>query len=122
MNMIKLSLPGFYALGLLSVALPALAQAPEFRSTWRAMLPADSRRIAVADLSGDGKPRLLALGKESNLTVISLTGAAPAKEMSVDLGPNATSFVAGRFSKGKPALIVVPGAVFLKEGDKLTRK
>src|SRR5437016_4115386 len=53
---------------LMLALLPALAcqclaqdKTPSFKSTWKTELPAETRRIGVADISGDQKPRLLVL-------------------------------------------------------------
>lgn len=103
----------------LTAGLVAPAGAQEsvgLKSVWKADLPAGVRRIAVADMAGDGKPRLLALGAGSTLTVFGIGGDAPAQEATVDLGPSAEEFVAGRFAKDK-GIIAAPGVVVVREGD-----
>lgn len=98
-------------------ALPSIAQdVPAIKTTWNAELPAGVRRIAVADVAGDGKLRLLALGTGAALTIYGLAGDKPAQEATVDLGPSADQFVAGKFAKDRSA-IAAPGVIVLKEGD-----
>ena len=98
------------------------AAGPSLKSAWKAEVAADSRRIAVADMTGDMKPNLLLLGKEGALTIFSISGATPEKIGTSDLGKGAVQFVAGKFAKGKPGVISVPGALLYKEGDKFVRK
>jgi len=95
---------------------------PVFKAAWKMELPKQTRRFAVADLAGDKKPRLLILGASSTLWVYTLRGEALDKEASFDLGENAGSFVVGKFAKGKPALVVVPGAIFYRDMDKYAKK
>jgi hypothetical protein len=95
---------------------------PAFKLAWKADLPGATRRIAVADVTGDKKPRLLALGEAGALTIYKMATDAVEKEASLDLGANAVKFVAGRFAKGKPAIIAVPGALFYRDGENYTKK
>ncbi|MCW3097579.1 MAG: hypothetical protein JWL77_3197 [Chthonomonadaceae bacterium] len=94
---------------------------PTFKSAWTAELTGGTSRIACADVTGDKKGRLLAL-EGSTLRIFNVTGEKPVKEADVDLGKGASSFVAGQFTKGKPAVIVTPGAVIYRDGEKYTRK
>lgn len=95
---------------------------PAYKSVWKIDLPAGTSRIAVADVTEDKKPRLLVLGADNALSIQDLSGAAPKEETKVELGAKGPSFVAGRFAKGKPALIVVPGAIFYREGEKYAKR
>ena len=90
---------------------------PAFKKTWQIDLPKEARRISVAEVNADKKPRLLVLGKGGELTVYRPAAMGLTKEATVDLGPSAGSFVAGKFAKDKPAVIVVPGAIHYLEGD-----
>ena len=94
---------------------------PTFKSAWTAELAAGTSRLACADVTGDKKGRLLAL-EGSMLRILNMTGEKPMKEADVELGKGASSFAAGQFAKGKPAVIVVPGAVFYRDGEKYTKK
>ena len=96
--------------------------APHFISAWKITVPAGTRRIAIADVTGDKQPRLLALGEVNTLSINRVTRDGLVKEDSIDLGPDAVHFAAGHFAKDRPALIAVPGAIFYKDGDKYTRK
>src|SRR5437763_1863560 len=93
------------------------AEAPAYKAVWKVEMPAECRRVAVADVSGDKKLSLLVLGKSSTLTVHSLGDKLYDKEMSVDLGEKAEECAIGAFQAGKPAMIVVPNAVFVKKGS-----
>lgn len=95
---------------------------PAFTPLWKMEVAADTQRVAVADLGADKKPRLLTLGADNTLTVQNLTGDAPAREATISLGPRGSRFVAGQFAKGKPAVVAVPGAIFVKDGDAFARK
>jgi hypothetical protein len=95
---------------------------PKFKSVWEMELPDGTQRVAIADVTEDKKPRLLVLDKGGTLTVQKLTDNAAATEGSIALGKEAARFVTGHFAKGKPALIVLPGAVFYKDGDKYSKK
>src|SRR5207248_583339 len=44
------------------------------------------------------------------------------KELNLDLGADASTFIVGRFAPGRPVMIVVPGAVFMREADKYVKK
>ena len=72
------------ALSLIAAATPVSAQAngPNLKSAWKTEVPADSRRISVADMSGDSKPNLLVLGKEGSLSIFGLSGATPGEAVS----------------------------------------
>jgi hypothetical protein len=93
-----------------------------FKSSWKAEVSVEAKRMAVADVTGDNKPRLLLLEKDNTLTINVFSESTAKKEASVDLGKDAAQFVAGSFAKGKPAVIAVPGGLFYKEGDKYSRK
>ncbi len=117
----------------LSVVLPASAQEkavveakkagePAFKSSWKVDIPADTKRAAVADVIGDGKPRLLRLGADGTLTVHKLADGKPEKETSLALGKDAAKFVVGHFAKDKPPIIVAPGGTFYWDKDKFSQK
>jgi hypothetical protein len=95
---------------------------PKFQPVWQMELPEGTQRVAIADVTEDKKPRLLVLDKEGTLTFQNLKDTAAATEGSMPLGKEAARFVTGHFDKAKPALIVVPGAVFYKDGDKYRKK
>ncbi len=95
---------------------------PAFKSAWKVEVPATAKRIAIADVTGDKTPRLLVLDDHNRLTIHSVTGAAPKEDASIELGDKGEKFVAGGFAKGKPAVIVVPGAVYYKDGDTYKKK
>lgn len=93
-----------------------------FKSLWKVDVPEGTRRIAVADIADNEKPRLLTLGKDTNLLVHTLAGEKPKQEASLDLGSNADQFVAGHFAKGKPSVIAAPGVLYYRDGDKYVKK
>src|SRR5207248_10615416 len=95
---------------------------PAFKAVWKMDLPKGSRRFAIADGAADKKPRLLVLGAGNALTVYGLKGEALDKESTVELGQDAASFIVGRFAAGKPAMIVVPGSLFMRVDDKYVKK
>jgi hypothetical protein len=95
---------------------------PTLKSTWKIDLPGDTKRVAVADVTGDKTLRLLTLDGAGVLTVRKMADAAPVKEDTITLGDNADQFAVGQFAKDKPAVVVVPGAVFYRDGDKYAKK
>src|SRR5579862_2743917 len=111
------------ALPILTIAFPCSAQdkAPSLKSIWKMDAPADCRRIGIANVAEDQKPRLLILRKNL-LSVHSVGDKLSDKEASADLGDKAAQFVAGKFDKDKPVLIAVPGALFVRNGAEFTRK
>ena len=93
-----------------------------FKSTWKIDLPANVKRAAVADITGDGKMRLLTLAEDGTLTVHRIADGKPEKETSIAMGKGAAGFVVGRFTKGKPAIIVSPGGTFYWDSGQLHKK
>jgi len=111
------------ALTLLATAGRAAEDAiPTLKSAWKLDLPAGTKRIAIADVTGDKTLRLLTLDGAGVLTVQKVADAGPVKEDTISLGDSADQFAVGRFAKDKPAVIVVPGAVFYRDGDKYAKK
>ncbi len=96
--------------------------APAFKKTWQIDLPKEARRISVADVNADKKPRLLVLGKGGELTVYRPAAMGLTKEATVDLGPSGGRFVTGKFDKDKPAVIAVPGSIYYLEGSEFKSK
>jgi hypothetical protein len=95
---------------------------PTFKSVWKMDLPAGTQRVAVADVTEDKLPRLLVLNAEGTLSIRKLSADGSKEEATVALGPGADRFVAGHFAKGKPAQIVVPKAIFYREGETYRKK
>jgi hypothetical protein len=98
------------------------AAAPSLKSVWKVDAPEGTQRVVVAAVMADETPRVLVLDGAGTLTVNKLSGTTLEKEASVALGNGAGRFVAGRFQKGKPAVIVAPTAVFYREGDTFQKK
>jgi hypothetical protein len=100
---------------------------PAYKSAWKMDLPIGTQRVAVADVTGDKKLRLLVLDDKGTLAIHKLSDAKTEetkteKEGEIALGKDAAKFAVGRFAKDKPALIVVPGALFYRDGDKYSKK
>jgi hypothetical protein len=95
---------------------------PAFKSAWKVEVPAATKRIGVGDVVGDKVSRLLVLDDHNKLTVLNVATATPKEEASADLGDQGAKFVVGAFAKGKPAVVVVPGAIFYREGDSVKKK
>jgi hypothetical protein len=107
---------------------------PAFKSVWKMDLPTPgtgphyappappAQRVAVADVTEDRLPRLLVLNAEGTLAIQKLSAEGAKEEATVALGPGAARFVVGHFAKGKPAQIVVPRAVFYREGETYVKK
>lgn len=96
--------------------------APSYRSAWTMELPSGARRVAVADVTADKRPRLLVLDGEGTLSIRKLSREGATEEAKVALGAGAERFVVGRFDRGGPAQIVVPNAVFHREGESYRKK
>jgi hypothetical protein len=95
---------------------------PAFKSIWKMDLPVGTRRVAVAAMTEEKHPRLLVLNAEGTLAIRKLSAEGSKEEATVALGPGADHFVVGRFAKDKPAQIVVPNAVFYREGESYRKK
>jgi hypothetical protein len=95
---------------------------PSFKPVWKMELPAGAQRVAVADVTEDKLPRLLVLNAEGTLSIQKLSADGSKEEATVPLGTGADRFVVGHFTKGKPAQIVVPNAVFYREGESYRKK
>lgn len=96
--------------------------APAFKPVWKMDLPAGTQRVAVADVTADKLPRLLVLNAEGTLAVQKLSAEGAKEEATIPLGAGAGRFTVGHFSKGGPAQIVVPDAVFYREGETFRKK
>jgi len=95
---------------------------PAFKSAWKVEVPATAKRMSIADVTGDKSPRLLVLDDHNKLTIHNVSTPMPKEEASIELGDGGAKFVAGGFAKGKPGVIVVPGAVYYKDGDTYKKK
>lgn len=95
---------------------------PAFKTGWKIEVPATTKRIAVADVTSDKMARLLLLDDHKKLTINKVNGEKVEEEGAVELGEGAEKFTVGHFAKGKPAVIVVPGAVYYRDGDKYSKK
>jgi hypothetical protein len=96
--------------------------APEYKSLWKMEVATPAERIALGDVTGDKTARLVLLGADGKATVNKVADNKLTEEASIDLGKDAKKFVVGAYAKDKPAVIVIPGAVFYKDGDKYSRK
>ncbi|NLI01125.1 MAG: hypothetical protein GX446_16705 [Chthonomonadales bacterium] len=94
----------------------------EMKSLWKLSAPADTRRIALGDVMGDKKPRVLVLGATEDLAVMSIADDKLVKDAELKLGPKAGSFFVGNLEKGKPAVIAVPGAIHYRSGEEFVKK
>ena len=94
---------------------------PAFKSAWTMDAPAGSTRISLADMAGDKSSRALVATDSGKLTIYKFADAKFTVENEVEIGKSGSHFAAGVFSKGKPACIVVPGAIFHSVGDKFTK-
>ncbi len=93
-----------------------------FKSAWKLEAPEGARRVAVGDVMGDKKPRVLVLDTTDEVAVMSIAESKLTKDAGVKLGPKAGSFFVGNFEKGKPAVIATPGAVHFRSGDAFASK
>jgi hypothetical protein len=97
-----------------------------FKRVWRVDAPASATRIAVADVLGDKKPRVLTVGDGDQLAIHSIEENALKQAATVAVKPvtrsEARKMVALRPKKNQPAVIALPGAVLVKEGDTLVSK
>ncbi len=96
--------------------------APEYKSLWKMDVSNSAQRIALGDVTGDKTARVILVGADGKATVNKVGDGKLTEEASIDLGKDSKKVVVGNYAKGKPAVIVVPGAVFFKDGDKYTRK
>jgi hypothetical protein len=92
------------------------------KSVWKVEAAATARRIGIGDVMGDKKPRVLLLDAGEELAVLSVSEDKLVKDGAIKLGPRAGSFFVGNLEKGKPAVVVVPGAVHYRSGDTFATK
>jgi len=95
---------------------------PAFKSSWMMDAPAGTIRITLADMAGDKSTRMLTVSDGGKIAIHKFADDKFAVEAEIEAGKGASHFAAGSFSKGKPASIVVPGAIWFKDGDKYTKK
>ena len=95
---------------------------PAYISAWKGEAPAGTVRIGVGSLTEDESPRLITWGPTGPATIHTLGTGGLVKEATIDLGPGAKYFVVGRLAKGKPAVVVAPGLIWYRDGDKYTKK
>lgn len=95
---------------------------PAFKPDWRIDLPKEAKRIAVADVTGDKKPRLLMLGDNGVLTVYRMAPTAIEKDGSITLPTTPEQFVVGRFMKDRPAIIAAPGVIYYRDNNDWAKK
>src|SRR3989442_802598 len=77
---------------------------PAYKSVWKMALPAGTLRLAVADVTGDKKPRLLVLDDKGTLAIHKISEAKSEeikleKEGEIALGKDAAKFAIGHFAK-----------------------
>jgi hypothetical protein len=94
---------------------------------WSETLPAAARRVAVADTLGDGVLRLVILSegdsKDSrSLSVRKWDSGAWKTEFSAELPGSGDRLAVGKFSSGKPAVIVTDKALFYWDGKTYAKK
>lgn len=94
---------------------------PEYKSLWKMDITPAAERVALGDLTGDKTARLVLVTKDGKASVNKVSDKLT-EEGTVDLGKDWTKVAVGKYAKGKPAVIVVPGAVYYKDGDKYAKK
>jgi len=102
---------------------------PTFRYVWKEEFKTLPRRVAVADVTGDGKPRLISLNeKEGNKTTSTLEvkrwdGAAFKTEFTGDVQAPADGLAVGKFGGADhPAVILTSDALWAWNGTTFTRR
>ncbi|HLK59354.1 MAG TPA: hypothetical protein VKU00_22530 [Chthonomonadaceae bacterium] len=105
------------------------AAPPVYHLVWKEDLPDAPRRIAVADVTGDGKPRLITLNEDPErrgfaiLTVKKWDGKAFTTEFTGAVKALPDKLAVGKFAgKDKPAVIVTGDALWYWDGKTYARK
>ena len=126
-------------IGLRASAAPALAAnssepavkppAPYFHPGWKEEITESARRVAVADVTGDGKPRLILLIEKpqqrglATLKIKKWDGSQFVAEFTGDVQANPYGLEVGKFAgKDKPAQIVTADALWSWDGKTYVRK
>jgi hypothetical protein len=104
----------------------APAAMPSFKYLWKAEFTDMPRRIAVADVTGDGEPRLILLHEKSStsatLTVRKWDGKEFVTEFTGETQGPANTMQVGRFSgPNRPAVIVTTDALWSWNGKTFFR-
>ncbi len=95
---------------------------PAFVSVWKMDLPGTVTRVGIGDVAGDKTPRLVTLDGAA-VSIYALVEKELKPETKVELkGTAIKNMVVGKFAKGKPAIIAVPGSLIYKDGDKYATK
>lgn len=101
---------------------------PTFRYAWKEEFKSLTRRIAVGDVTGDGKPRLITLNEKqgdkatSTLEVKRWDGKAFVDEFTGDVRTTADRLAVGKFGGAdRPAVILTADALWTWNGTTFTR-
>ena len=102
---------------------------PTFRYVWKEEFKTLPRRIAVADVTGDGKPRLITLNEKtddknsSTLEVKRWDGKAFTTEFTGDVRAPADRLAVGKMGgSDRPAVILTADALWAWNGSTFTRR
>ena len=102
---------------------------PVFHPAWKEDLTDAPRRMAVADVTGDGKPRLITLNENPErralaiLTIRKWDGKAFVTEFTGAVQAAPDKLAVGKFAgKDKPAVIVTADALWYWDGKTYARK
>jgi hypothetical protein len=96
--------------------------APMYKSLWKMEIAQAATRLGLGDVTGDKTARVVLVSADGKATVNKIGEEKITEEASLDLGKDGQKLVVGAYAKGKPAVLVVPGAVYFKDGDKYTKK
>lgn len=95
---------------------------PEYKSLWKMDIAQPAMRVLLGDVTGDKTARLILVTAAGKATVNKVGDDKLTEEATIELGKDAGKAAVGTFAKGKPAIIVVPGAIYSKDGEKYVRK
>src|SRR5947209_8308061 len=94
----------------------------QLKLAWKQPLPANVRRVAVADTVGDGKPRMVLLvdGQKSGERAIAVarwSGEKWETEFTANAPDLTDRLAVGNFAPGKPPVIVTNMAIWFWNGS-----
>ncbi len=102
---------------------------PFFHFLWKEEISEQAIRLAVADTTGDGKPRLILLASKpqqtgsATLVIKKWSGTEFTTEFTGDVDAAADKLAVGRFAgRAKPAVIVTADALWTWNGSTYVRK
>jgi hypothetical protein len=118
----KFSFDGYDEAAVMGKYLPSL-----FKAGWKDTVPANVRKVAVADTVGDGTSRMVLLSEGASseartVTVRKWNGTAWVDEFTADVPGGQDRLAVGKYGASGPAVIVKSGAMWFWNGKRYEQR